>query len=242
MNTATYLPTLLVLFEISCLTRTFFITDGNFINRWNLRKSIVKRDVTVVSRNPSDPCPTIVDANRNVGANLIFGPRITGSFFGQGQSQSPDQGFKSWGGSLGAPQLGLMRGFNLGVPIGSKVLPTDCDQGSLQPAMAPQQIPTNTAAVALPQSALPGQQNTRWPTNPQQGPLSTSQVAGGPIPGIPRSALDTAPNFIPQSPTAAGLGQPPAPVVSAVQKVVNIPNANAVGGQWGTAYQPFSFN
>jgi len=93
-----------------------------------------KRDVTVVNRNPSDPCPTIVDSNRQVGANLMFGPRITGSFFGQGQSQTPEHGFKSWGGALGAPQLGLMRGFNLGIPIGSKVLPSDCgDQQMVAP-------------------------------------------------------------------------------------------------------------
>uniref|UniRef100_A0A915JNF8 Uncharacterized protein n=1 Tax=Romanomermis culicivorax TaxID=13658 RepID=A0A915JNF8_ROMCU len=97
----------------------------------------IKRDVTVINRNPGDPCPTVVDSNRQVGANLLFGPRFVGDFYGQGQSQNPLQGFRSWGGGLGTPGVGLLRGFNLGVPIGSKVLNTDCNY-------APQQAPMQT--------------------------------------------------------------------------------------------------
>lgn len=83
----------------------------------------------MINRNPNEPCPTIIDTNRQVGANFLFGPRFVGEFYGQGQSMSPARGFKSWGGNLGAPTVGLLRGFNFNAPVGSKVITPSSSSG-----------------------------------------------------------------------------------------------------------------
>uniref|UniRef100_A0A915J7P1 Uncharacterized protein n=1 Tax=Romanomermis culicivorax TaxID=13658 RepID=A0A915J7P1_ROMCU len=144
--------------------------NNHAFDKWLLSGHIKKRDVTVVNRNPTDPCPTIVDSNRQVGANLVFGPRLTGSFFGQGQSQNPANGFKSWGGALGAPELGLMRGFNLGIPIGSKKFSASLFKGLLQPCVLPTDCVPNNNNVGVSQVGSGGNLQPMPQQPPQQQP------------------------------------------------------------------------
>lgn len=121
----------------------------------------MKRDVTVIQTRAGDPCPTVVDSNRVVGAGLHYGPSVGGNFYGQGQRQNPLQGFKSWGGNLGANNLGYKGGFDLGVPIGSKVLDarnSGCQQSS--------PISGNSGVQTFPAQPVQPMQPVQPPPNP----------------------------------------------------------------------------
>lgn len=132
---------------------------------------LVKKDVTVITTKAGDPCPTVVDSNRVVGAGLQFGPTLGGNFYGQGQNQNPTSGFKSWGGNLGANNLGFRNGFDLGIPIGSKVLDSrnsGCQQTFGQQQAAQQDFSSSQqsgASVQTVQQSNPfaGQFNSQIP-------------------------------------------------------------------------------
>uniref|UniRef100_A0A915J8K3 Uncharacterized protein n=1 Tax=Romanomermis culicivorax TaxID=13658 RepID=A0A915J8K3_ROMCU len=78
-----------------------------------------KREVTVITRNAGDPCPVIVDNNRNIGVGLQYGPRYFGDFFAQGYNARRNS---NWGFDVGSPGFGLNRGFNFQVPLGAGIV------------------------------------------------------------------------------------------------------------------------
>jgi len=79
--------------------------------------------VTVITRQRGDPCPVVVDSNRNIGVNLGWGPRYFGDFYAQGYGVNKQTGqFAPWGGGVGSPGFGQNTGFNFGLPLGAGIL------------------------------------------------------------------------------------------------------------------------
>lgn len=155
-----------------------------------------------------------------VGAGFHYGPSASTNLYAQGQRQNPLQGFKSWGGNVGANNVGIKGGWDLGIPIGSKVLNA---RNSGCSNSAPEIVGNNGNQV----QTIPSQPQPVQPVQPMQ-PMQPVQPVQPVQPSQPE----------PANPFGNALPTPP-PIPGEPGPGINTNAGSGIGTNVGPGRNPF---
>ncbi|KRX21058.1 hypothetical protein T07_5551 [Trichinella nelsoni] len=100
---------------------------GAFLNGFTPKRGPfaigVKRRVTVIQRGPNEPCPLIVEDDRQFNIDAGLGPTGFAHFRGHGESERLGRGYKKWNLGLGVNRATVKsKGINIGIPLQARIV------------------------------------------------------------------------------------------------------------------------
>ncbi|KRY40308.1 hypothetical protein T01_10176 [Trichinella spiralis] len=100
---------------------------GAFLNGFTPKRGPfaigVKRRVTVIQRGPNEPCPVIVEDDRQFNIDAGLGPTGFAHFRGHGESERLGRGYKKWNLGLGVNRATVKsKGINIGIPLQARIV------------------------------------------------------------------------------------------------------------------------
>ncbi|KRZ32722.1 hypothetical protein T4B_10324 [Trichinella pseudospiralis] len=108
-----------VLLIAFCLLADVDASDSELLKK--LRR--MKRRVTVIQRGPNEPCPVIVEDDRQFNIDAGLGPTGFAHFRGHGESQRLDRGYKKWNLGLGVNRATVKsKGINIAIPLQARIV------------------------------------------------------------------------------------------------------------------------
>ncbi|KRY56197.1 hypothetical protein T03_6314, partial [Trichinella britovi] len=108
-----------VLLIALCLLADVDASDSELLKK--LKR--VKRRVTVIQRGPNEPCPVIVEDDRQFNIDAGLGPTGFAHFRGHGESERLGRGYKKWNLGLGVNRATVKsKGINIGIPLQARIV------------------------------------------------------------------------------------------------------------------------